>query len=67
MGRLCISCEKGEIIPLAKNNKKYKYKGKSITILRAIKIPTCNHCSAEWIDSKTAKMIDEILEEEYNK
>jgi NMD protein affecting ribosome stability and mRNA decay len=67
MDKICVSCGKGIIKPVSKTNKKYKYKGILITIPTPIEIPTCNHCGAEWFNSKVVEKIDIELEKEYKK
>jgi hypothetical protein len=67
VARICISCEKGEIILLSKANRKYKYKGINLTIPDLVEVPTCNKCGAEWYNSETVEKINKMLEKEYQK
>lgn len=37
----------------------------SMEVPDTVEIPTCDRCGSEWIDSKTAKILNEALEAAY--
>jgi hypothetical protein len=50
---------------VAKAGRRTRYKTLELEIPRAVAIPTCDSCGAEWIDRPTARAIDRALETVY--
>ncbi len=64
----CPTCGKGEVVPVARPGRTYRYKNMAALPLRDdVAIPTCRSCGAEWIDRPTAAVVDAALEREYQK
>lgn len=64
--RRCRECGEGTIRPLAKKGRRMPFRNmSSLAVPRTLAIPTCDHCGNEWIDPKTAVVLDEALQGVY--
>lgn len=64
--RRCRECGEGTIRPLAKLGRKVPFRNMvALTVPSTLEIPTCDNCGSEWIDPKTAHLLDEALQQAY--
>jgi len=64
--RRCRECGEGLIRPLAKKGRRMPFRNMAaLAVPSTLAIPTCDHCGNEWIDPKTAKALDEALQDAY--
>jgi hypothetical protein len=62
----CPECG-GRVRPLALAGRYDEYKGLRLEIPAHLEIPTCESCGEEFINAKSAKAVDNALEELYRK
>ena len=54
------------IRPLAKKGRRMPFRNMAaLAVPSTLAIPTCDHCGTEWIDPKTAEILDAALERAY--
>jgi len=58
----CGECGARAVANLAKVGRTATYRNMELPIPASVEIPTCGNCGAEWIDAKTAVVLDEVLE-----
>ena len=63
--RRCRECGKGTIRLLAEPGRTWQYKRLILTVPTDFEIPTCDQCGEEWLDSKRADALDDILRDLY--
>ncbi len=64
MMKLCAECGERAVAPRAVAGRTSPWKQfASLPIPADVQIPTCSKCGAEWIDRKTAAVLDAVLEE----
>lgn len=56
------------IRPLAKKGRRMPFRNMAaLAVPSTLAIPTCDHCGNEWLDPRTAKLLDEALQDAYAK
>jgi hypothetical protein len=59
--RRCRDCGEGMVRLLARAGRKTLYKFIELEVPKALTIPTCDHCGAEWHNDHTAAVFDEAM------
>jgi NMD protein affecting ribosome stability and mRNA decay len=64
--RRCRECGEGTIRSLEKAGRRMAFRNMAaVPVPATLAIPTCDHCGNEWIDPRTAALLDEALESAY--
>jgi hypothetical protein len=64
--RICRECGQGRVSVLRRKGRFVRYRTMArVEIPADIGIPTCEQCSAEWVDDATARKVDAALERSY--
>lgn len=63
----CAECGIGTVRPLATPGRTMRHRTMLVSVPADLRIPTCDHCGAEWIDEEAALAIDQALEAEYRR
>jgi hypothetical protein len=60
----CAECGVGTVRPLATAGRTMRHHSMSVPVPADLRMPTCDHCGAEWVDEEVAVAIDQALEAE---
>ena len=61
----CVECGTGTVVPVARPGRRQRYKMVDLILPAKVKVPTCDHCGAEYLSDLSAAADDSALEPLY--